>query len=212
MGGFGSGRHGWRPHIESAKAFGLDSFKRHYGNLTNLHTSGVWGWWCGKEQTATVRYRWDTNDHFGELLLSYSINGASRRTQIRLVSRPMRFGGVRWYMICPASGRRACKLYLFPGLTQFVHREAVQPMPTYAIQRKSGLDRVIKQRWGIREKLGCSDWDELSGVLWCKPKGMHWSTFKRYQRRDRELMVQEIALMPAVFRENFPMDLGPEIE
>ncbi len=212
MGGYRGWGNGWRPHIESAKAFGLDGFKKRYRSLANLHTSGVWVWCRGKEKTATVAYHWNSNETEGELVLSYNVDGEPHQSRIRVVTRAMRFGGVRWYMVCPVSGRRASKLYLFPGLTQFVHREAIRPRPTYAIQRKSGLDKIIQQRWGIRHRLGCGDWDDLSGVIWDKPKGMHWSTFKRYQQRDRELMEQELGLMSEQLRAFFPMDLGSEIE
>ena len=38
---------------------------------------------------------------------------------LRLVSMPMRFGGKRWYIVCPATGRLCCKVILPPGGRQF---------------------------------------------------------------------------------------------
>lgn len=38
---------------------------------------------------------------------------------VKLVSREMRFGGRRWYFVCPSSKQLCCKLILPPGSTAF---------------------------------------------------------------------------------------------
>lgn len=38
---------------------------------------------------------------------------------VRLASKPMRFGGTRWYFACPSNNRLCCKLILPPGAASF---------------------------------------------------------------------------------------------
>ena len=45
--------------------------------------------------------------------------GRSVIQSVRLVSRRMRFGGKRWYFVCPRTKRPCCKLILPPGATAF---------------------------------------------------------------------------------------------
>src|SRR5262249_30244687 len=53
-------------------------------------------------------------------------------------SRPP-FGGLRWWLRCPVSGRLAAKLYLFPDQQFFCHRTAIKPFPSYPTQRMTEL-------------------------------------------------------------------------
>lgn len=43
---------------------------------------------------------------------------------VRLVSKPMRFGGKRWYFVCPSTKRLCCKLILPPGGRRFASIKA----------------------------------------------------------------------------------------
>ena len=45
--------------------------------------------------------------------------GRSVIQSVRLVSRRMRYGGKRWYFVCPQTKRPCCKLILPPGATAF---------------------------------------------------------------------------------------------
>ncbi|MGH7192405.1 MAG: hypothetical protein ACREJM_02605, partial [Candidatus Saccharimonadales bacterium] len=102
--------------------------------------------------------------------------------RIRLSSIPLHYGGRRWYAHCPYTGRRMRKLYKFSGIAQFCCRKAIRPLPSYASQRDSGSDRINRQRWAIRRKIG-DDLSDLSCEPW-KPKWMRWRTFNRYAARD----------------------------
>jgi hypothetical protein len=101
--------------------------------------------------------------------------------------------GGGWWMICPDSGRRARKLYLFPGLDRFVHSKAACPRPTCAIQRTSGLDTIIHQRSVIRRKIDGDVSTLLKSLR--KPKGMHGATFRKYQQRDDRLAQIEFGIL-----------------
>jgi hypothetical protein len=52
------------------------------------------------------------------------VNGEPVDYRIRLVTTRPHFGGLRWWFICPLSGRRAAKLHRPPGYKYFAHREA----------------------------------------------------------------------------------------
>lgn len=185
--------YGWRPHLESALCLSVGSlFKR--GALTAGATaSGGWHWSRDGRSIASISYSASLSDEDGELRLSYTWTPDGEpqvvTCAIRLSSVPLRYGGRRWYMHCPYTGRRVLKLYKFGTIEKFCSRTAIRPLPTYASQRTSGSDRIIAQRWAIRRKIG-DTFSDLFGEP-CKPKRMHWRTFEKYAQRDAELAGQE---------------------
>jgi hypothetical protein len=63
------------------------------------------------------------------LRLHYTVNGTQPydyRVQLVAVASnlPSVFGGHRWYLVCPTTGRRATVLYLRSGTGVFAHRNA----------------------------------------------------------------------------------------
>jgi hypothetical protein len=101
---------------------------------------------------------------------------------VKLESDKPHFGGRRWWLICPLSGRRARKLYLFPDQREFLHRESVDPPFSYSTQRTSGLNRALQQRDGVSLKLRSGELLEAG-----KPKGMRWRTYLRLMAKERRL-------------------------
>jgi len=186
--------YGWRPHIESALALNIERLI-HFGALRD----GAYGTWAWRDsygdERGGISYTTVMQAESGTLTLHYSLpdrdTGERQDIQcrVRLSSLPLNYGGRRWYMHCPYTGRRALKLYKFSGIDQFCHRTAIRPLPTYASQRVSGLDRVMEQRWAIRRKLGDTVSDLFSEPM--KPKWMRWRTFERYAARDAELSARE---------------------
>ena len=133
------------------------------------------------------------SDGGGDASLSHIVRdpltGEARTVAYCIHLEPTRphLGGVRWWFRCPVTGRRARKLYLYPGLERFCHRDAIDPPPTYALQRVSGFDRVLAQRAALAAKLG----NEATFTgLGRKPKWMRWQTFDRYRRRDEKLQAR----------------------
>lgn len=112
-------------------------------------------------------------------------DNAPESYRIEISSTPVNFGGVRYWLHCPYTGRRAAKLYKFAELDRFCHRTAVRPLPTYASQRASGLSRVQRQRFAIRAKLKDASRDLMDGVV--KPKRMRWKSFFRFVEIDNRL-------------------------
>lgn len=181
--------HGWRPHIESALCLSVRSLLKGGALVANAVTSGSWQWSRDGKQVSSIGYAANLTSESGELRLTYTWKKDDTPQDvmctIRLSSVALQYGGRRWYMHCPCTGKRVLKLYKFGGLERFCSRTAVRPLPTYASQRTSGSDRINAQRWAIRRKLG----DNLSDLFGepCKPKRMHWSTFQRFAARDAEL-------------------------
>ncbi|MFC5741196.1 hypothetical protein [Dyella tabacisoli] len=175
--------------MESALALDI----RHLAKLDQLHDGarGSLTWSSGASVSFTVTLQGD----IGTLTLFYTApdrdTGERKNVAcaIPLSSLPLHYGGYRWYMHCPRTGRRAQILHKWNGLTQFCHRSTVHPKPTYASQRISGSDRIMAQRWAIRRKLGDTSSD-LFGEP-CKPKRMRWRTFEHYANRDAELAERE---------------------
>ena len=179
---------GRRPHIESALV--LDVWLMDKLGAIRDGARGAWNWSRGDEQIASVSYAVDLQGDSGTLILSYRhTNRDSEREslncEIRLSSVPLHYGGRRWYAHCPYTGRRARKLFKFASVAHFCHRTAIRPLPTYRSQRISGCDRVIAQRWLIRQRLGDEESD-LFGKL-CKPKRIRWHTFESFADRDAKL-------------------------
>lgn len=152
--------------------------------------SGGWQWTnADGDQVGSVSYRATLGADSGTLILNYT-HGSSRdgkvvTCHIGLETALCHYGGRRWYFRCPYTYRRALKLYKWPGIDMFCHREAIRPQPTYACQRVSGLDRINAQRWALRRKLGDQYSDLFSELV--KPKWMRVRTFQQYLDRDAEL-------------------------
>ena len=190
MGGYNSGRHGWRPHIESLRCLDLTRMMKLRAVVPGIGRSGSWIWSDGDtgEQRANIGYTvtWH-NSYSGSLRLRYTFTldeeSESKDYTVPLVGHSMRYGGFRWYCRCPATRRLALKLYMVKGL--FVARTAIRPLPTYAIQRAGrGLDRITARRWALRRRLGDP------GDLLCelqKPRWMRRRTFQRFTELDDRL-------------------------
>lgn len=184
---------GWRPHIESALCLDVRDMLRTHGLRPGCQTSGALHWTRDGDEFASVGFAAKLCDDAGTLELTYAQGtGAERKTitcTLALESLPCHYGGRRWFACCPYTHRRAWKLYKWPGIDWFCHRDAIKPRPTYASQRVSGADRINAQRWELRRKLG-DNFTDLFSEPW-KPKWMRWRTFQRYADRDAELSARD---------------------
>jgi hypothetical protein len=94
---------------------------------------------------------------------------------VPLVALPQPFGGLRWWFICPRSGRRVAKLHMPLGAYQFAARRAYR-LP-YNSQRGTAQDRLRSRAMKLRRRLG--DVNGEAGDDLYKPKWMRWRTFDR---------------------------------
>ncbi len=87
----------------------------------------------------------DPGPQEARLRLSYTRNWEDIAYELRLVGEPCRFGGLRWFAICPVTFRKVSKLYLPPGAKRFLARKAWRL--SYASQNVApGFTRLCDQR------------------------------------------------------------------
>lgn len=110
------------------------------------------------------------------LTLEYSCE--NNRQQIDLDWLQCNYGNQRAYFICPQCGRRVISLYM--SNKYFYCRKCCNF--TYRSQQEDEASRLIRKIRRIRQKLNASD--ELFGIIWHKPKGMHHKTFYRLVEED----------------------------
>lgn len=101
--------------------------------------------------------------------------------QIQFAQTACRFGGNRYYFVCPVTRKRCAVLRLYRGMLISLEgvRQLTRMSIPYTCQTLSGFDRVrrqVKLSEGRAEKRGIVI-DE--SVYYQKPKGMHWNTFSR---------------------------------
>ena len=165
MGGSGSGNHyhWWRPSkkttVEDCRSLDASRWMRE-----GILKAGVWhaGSWCWfRDQTRTQRtadITYEVNTTFRAppwLRLTYTVKatGTAIDYRVRLTTTRPRFGGLRWWFICPLAGcgRRVGKLHLPPGGRHFGCRSCYHL--TYTSCQEShkydGLYRMMAREAGI---------------------------------------------------------------
>ena len=101
MGGPGSGNRRWpgkKPIVEDALVLAMGELR----SLRHRGLSGVITWSTASRAQASVGYSavWDWPEP--RLMLHYRVGGSGDvRLTIRLTAMPVRFGGVRWWFVCP---------------------------------------------------------------------------------------------------------------
>ena len=115
---------------------------------------------------------------------------AGRRTTgpwdqlVELEAAPCRFGGARWWWVCPAPGRRAAKLYLPTGGSRFLSRQAYGL--AYASQREDEVARAHRRAARLHQCLGSPRRSAFGGTP-PKPKWMRWPTYERLAAELQEI-------------------------
>ncbi len=147
------------------------------------HVKGplIWMRVSDGERTASIGYEANLLDPYGAWIrLSYTNNDKPLDYKVRLTTTRPHYGGLRWWFVCPSSGRRAAKLYLPPGGDIFASRKAYGLV--YHSQQESPMFRYLTQAQNIRERLGGSTctFDFFPD----KPKGMHWKTYWKLRAKS----------------------------
>jgi hypothetical protein len=199
VGGLGSGRWGGRPTIERTSALVLDVNALMTPIMRSLHQHGLslpdgqpvrlesrtWSWQRPDEPhpLAEVRISLSLGDGHAEACLNYDIDHPGGRTgpqeeRVSLIATPCRFGGVRWWWLCPATGRRCSKLYLPNGGLRFLSRGRGAYELDYMSHRGPVVTRLLRRSHRLRKKLDLAD-SSADASPPQKPKGMHWKTYLR---------------------------------
>jgi hypothetical protein len=139
MGGPGSGAHyyhWWRPSkkevVEDCQSLDANRWTREGILRANVLATGTWRWTYASGKGFSISYAADTRDSAAPFVrLSYSWGWPSSPEpqsadyRVRLTTTRPRFGGLRWWFVCPLSvGGRPCerrvgKLYLPPSARYF---------------------------------------------------------------------------------------------
>ncbi len=202
MGGFGSGQSGGRPIVEHCKVIDLALMFRRGSLAEHCSGGGSLSWSCGGEPAGSIAYHYDLSDlDDASMTLSYRRkpyggDWIDERQFVRLVHTAPRFGGRRWWMICPVRGHRVAKLYLPNSGDIFAGRKAWRL--GYRSQRVTSRDAQFERLFSLQRKLGCDQgWD--AGLF--RPKGMWHRTFERHLDRYWELNDEcTVSMMGAILR------------
>jgi hypothetical protein len=198
MGGFGSGRVGWRPTVEGTAALvlGAEALVRPVKQALRERGLGAipegrwlevpasrWSWSRDGASWAEVEFALRLGARTGEARLRYDIDHLSRPTgrqdySVTLVATPCRFGGLRWWWLCPATGRRVAKLYLPNGGQWFLSRGRGAYPLVYASQSEDRIGRAHRRAARIHRRLG-GEARAACAPPPQKPKGMRWRTYER---------------------------------
>ncbi len=212
MGGYGSGRRGGRPTVEGCASLLALDVKRVMRPVLAAHRDR--GFRPGEtmnagpirfartrggeaEPWAAVTVSLRLGPDRGQARLTFE-HQAGRRTTgpwnqcVALEAAPCRSGGVRWWWVCPATGRRAAKLYLPSGGSRFLSRQAYGLV--YASQREDDVARAHRRAARLHQRLGSPHRSAFSGTP-AKPKWMRRPT---HERLAAELQDIEAALEEAM--------------
>lgn len=153
MGGWNSGRRGGKPTVEGCASIVLSIntvLRATEGRcLSRLRLEATIN---GQQQEILLPLDLDPKAGTGTLAPKYDVQHVSTATgpqhySLPLVSTPCRFGGRRWWAICPATGRRAAILYLPNGGRRFLSWAA------YRLAYQSQRETVTGRAWRTIRKL-----------------------------------------------------------
>lgn len=215
VGGFGSGRHATRATVEGCRSILLDineaiRFAKTFptrlvgGEVMTVGSSRVMWTTVGQEQPwAAATLTLMLAEEHGHARLTFDISHASCRTGpqdqlVHLESTPCRFGGRRWWWICPASGRRCAKLYLPNGSKLFLSRGPGAYRLAYASENSGALNRSHGRLARLHRRMG-DHYKRLADTQPIRPKWMRHKTYARLTAEWEAAMEQhdEIFLLGA---------------
>ncbi len=156
MGGYGSGWQGSRKTtVEECLTLSIKRLVDEGAIAPGCQRSGTWSWsYPGEQPHAQISYTTQTLGFSDPWFrISARVGGAPVDYRIGLETTLPNFGGLRWWFICPRSGRRAANLYLPPGERYFAHRDAYGL--TYRSCQESGQSRALYRR--LAAQMGTSE-------------------------------------------------------
>lgn len=188
MGGWGSGRHSGHPAVEDGLTIDVSLMLRRGWIGDGTSGSGNLYWSRNGERFASIGHRYDMSDPANaSLVLHFTWTPTGGQPQqveqrIALVSTVPNYGGRRWWMLCPFTGRRVGKLHLPPGGGKFASRKAWRL--SYRSQRVAHRDRPFEKLFRLQRKLGSDEgWE--AGLR--RPRGMWRRTYEQHLERYWEL-------------------------
>ena len=198
MGGYGSGRIGYRQKAEDCRS--LDVNRLYREGCLRPGAAGRWVWWRGNKEVGRIAYhaeeaRFVLNYRYRH----YGDDWEDITEPVRIERVRCNFGGERPYFACPGvvggvrCGRRVAKL--FAGGRYFLCRHCYDI--AYASQSEEMADRMLRRANRLRVELGGEP--GMAYFIAPKPKGM-WQ--RTYDRKRREILDRE-EIANRVFLERF---------
>ena len=162
MGGFGSGRRDGRTLVEDCLALDIAGLVRDGLIMPGGRKASSLHWReidTGRE-VGSVSYEADMTDAgTATLRLSWRTGSGgdarARSVTIRLATTRQRLGGVRWWFLCPITGKRAGKLHLPPGGDAFASRQALG-LAYHSHPHRRPVQQSARQALTIRSTLASS--------------------------------------------------------
>ena len=175
MGGFGSGRPGWRPVGE--EMLRLDVRKLHREGWLRPGLSFSLNWSMGGNPVASISIATSTDS----IRLMYGTKDGEQVDElVGLDLTPCHFGGARTWFLCPRCSRRVA--VLFAG-RRFWCRHCHDI--AYAVENEDAMSRLLRRSNKLRERV-----QARAGTAYpvtSKPKGMHQRTFDHIRREIQEI-------------------------
>lgn len=197
MGGWGSGRQNGKPLAEEAKRIDVNWMLRKGLLKPGASGRGSLSWNCGGDPAGNISYTYDMIDpDKAEMVLCFTVtrrgeaSGTDHVQTIRLSYTLPTYGGRRWWMHCPYTGRRAAKLYCPAGASTFACRHAYGI--AHRSQRRPADFRPFDALFALQRRLGCTEgWEQFIR----RPKSMWQRTYDRIERRYWQLDAECGAVM-----------------
>ena len=154
MGGYSSGRCRERNRgtVDAAIRLDIRAMRRQGFLRPGAVTSGGqrWTWVATGEETGSVGVTVNLTDpDAGFMVVRFTLNGDPRVQEIQLASRSMRYGGRRYYFICPRHGRRCEVMPMIGGV--FASRQAQRL--TYQSQSADQITRMRDRAHRLEKRL-----------------------------------------------------------
>jgi len=159
---------------EAHKSISMSFLKQH-GYLSGVQWGGLkWTDGCG-EETGSIGFRIWLEGSVGDIRFQYTYtqgHGDHKERldyPVKLVATPCRYGGKRWWFICPltkngiACRRRILKLYL--GGEYFGCRHCYELTYQSCQKHDARVDRLCEDPALIRELLKSKDWSQRTLAL-----------------------------------------------
>jgi hypothetical protein len=182
MGGYGSGRTGYKQKAESCRS--LDVNKMHREGCLSEGWRGNWQWSRDGEVLSKIGMQTEQ----GRIVLDYRVrlygsDWEAVTQSVNISHVDCNFGGQRPFYICPGvvnglhCGRRVGKL--FAGGRYFLCRHCYGI--AYGSQTEERHDRLLRRANKLRMALGGEP--GAAHFIARKPSGMWWRTYEKHRQR-----------------------------
>ena len=196
MGGYGSGRNGWKSKVQHCRSLDVNKMKKEGGLKPGF--SGSWQWSEDGEKVASIGFSASENKiNLNYRYKSHGDDWENAEYPVAIMWSPCRYGGERAYFRCPGvvnghvCRRRVVKLYM--GGKYFLCRHCYNL--AYASQSETRADRLLrranKRRMALGGDPGVYSWIE-------RPKGMWRRTHSRHKNeiiRAEQMATDEMRRM-----------------